>query len=107
MEETIKKIIHIDKEAEEYKKNSKKILDQTKRELEKTLLEMDNSFKIKIKNKKNEIIKEKNIQAEQVTKSIEENKNKEIKKLKELYKGKENLIVEEIFKKVISSSEEG
>lgn len=104
MELTIKKILAIDREAEEYRKNMEQILVNKKKELDEYIKTLENEYAAETEKMRESLTEEKISEARKGTEEIKNSKALEIEKLTNLYKMQKDSIINEIFKNIIGSS---
>lgn len=104
MELTIKKILAIDREAEEYRKNMEQVLVDKKRELEEYIKNLENEYAAETEKMREDLTEAKINEARKSTEEIKNSKAIEIEKLNNLYKIHKDSIVNEIFKNIIGSN---
>lgn len=107
MEATIKKILAIDREADEYRKNMEQDLLNRKKELDDYLKTMDKEYTAETEKMKQDIRESKMEEAAKVSEEIKTARSAETDRLNNLYKANKDSIVNEIFQYVISSCKEG
>lgn len=103
MELTIKKILAIDKEAEEYRKDMENILTSKKRELEEYLRNFENEYSAETEKMREELTETKICEARRIADEIKSSKLMETEKMSNLYNVHKDCIVDEIFEYVIGS----
>ena len=97
------KIMSIDKDAESYRKGIDDLLKEKQDELEKTIVDMKDSFQEECKNIKSAISSEKIIEAENRAKSIRNEKEEGLNNINTKYQFNKTQIVEEVFNGIITS----
>lgn len=107
MEFTIKKILSIDKEVQEYKKSIEKTLVDKRRELDEYIRTLDKEYNSETERMKEVIIKNSVLEAEKITNEIKLNRQEQVEMISNLYNKNKNSIVNEIFEYIISSCVEG
>jgi len=95
------KIMSIDKDAQNYRKNIDELLSQKQNELEIAINDLTNRFNEECKNIKSVIGNEKIMEAESLAKNIKEEKEEELNKINTKYQANKSVIVDEIFNRVI------
>lgn len=103
MEFVINKIMSIDKDAENYRKNIDELLKEKEKELQEGIKAMQNQWIDEAKGIKESVLKEKLSEAEEKANKIIEEKNELLKNIKAKYVDNKEKIVEDVFSKIISS----
>lgn len=98
MDLTIKKILAIDSEAEEYRKKMDEILTAKKRELEIYNKAFENEYNDETENMREKLTEMSIYEANKATEEMKSSKQVEIEKLINLYKVHKDSFVNEIFK---------
>jgi hypothetical protein len=106
MELTIKRIIDIDKEAENFKKNMDDLLLDKKKELEKALDQMKKDYEETISTEKRSLLQRKVEEAKLNAVALKDERQKQIEKLSENYSACRDKIVSTCFNEIINSYEE-
>lgn len=103
LEFVMNKIMSIDKDAESYRKGIDELLKEKQNELEKTIVDMKDSWEEESKNIKNTISNEKIIEAEEKAKNIRAEKEEGLNKINIKYHSNKLTIVEGVFNGIIES----
>jgi len=103
LELVIKKIMSIDKDAENFRMGIDVLLKEKQEELEKTIVDMRSSFQEEAKNIKRTISDAKTIQAENTAKNIISEKQQVLSDINMKYQNNKLQIVEEVFNGIIKS----
>lgn len=103
MEFTIKKIISIDKDAENYKKNMNEMLVNKKKELDKLLEDMNKEAEDELMTASREYMKEKLDEANQKAETLKSQKEEQLIHFKDVYEEQKGSIVDKIFSELINS----
>lgn len=104
MEFTIKKIISIDRDAENYKKNMEQLLVNKEKEFQKTIEDMRTDMEQKVIREKKEYMDMKINEAQKIASTIKSKKEEQIKKLNDMYSNEKESIIEEIFNEIVNIS---
>jgi hypothetical protein len=107
LEESIKRIITIDREAEAYREKKTALLKEKKLQFEEELKNMKTAFENKLAAEKKNIQDTILNKAEGEVKQIVENRNEAINKMQEKYKLMEDSIVQELFSELKEKMKEG
>lgn len=103
MEFTIKKIIDIDKDAENYRINMDKVLIDKKKQLEKTLEQMKFEADESILKEKKEYMGKKDEDTRYNIEIIKKRREEQLKRLRNIYLEYKESIIEKCFNEIINS----
>jgi len=95
------KIMSIDKDAQNYRKNIDELLNEKQNEFEIVINDLNNRFNQECKNIKQVTGNEKIMEAEHLAENIKEEKEEELNKINIKYQANKSVIVDEIFNRVI------
>lgn len=100
MEDIIQKVVSIDMQAENYKKQLDEEFQGKKKDLEKTILHMREEAEAQVNSKKSQIKNEKIERAHALVEDIKKDKEEQLDKINSIYAGAKNEIVDKIFKEL-------
>ncbi|MBU3195419.1 hypothetical protein KPL26_01925 [Clostridium algidicarnis] len=103
MDFVINKIIDIDKDAENYRKNIMELIDEKQMELEESIKSMNKDCDEELKSKKMSILSSSISDAENKAKDIKIEKEKQLSVIREIYETNKVKIIDEIFNEIIHS----
>lgn len=102
----MKKIISIDKDAENYKKNMDELLSKKRKQMETDISSMKEKSERELDLKKKEIFALKVQQADDTVKKVNEESSEMIKKIESVFANEKDIIVNEAFMSIINFREE-
>lgn len=100
MEDIIQKVVSIDMQAENYKKQLDEEFQGKKKELEKTIFQMREEAEAQVNSKKLQIKNEKIERAHALVEEIKKDKEEQLNKINTVYADAKNQIVDEVFKEL-------
>lgn len=104
MEEIIKKIISIDKKAENDKKQNSTFLEEEQKSLDNSLEKLRSDWNSEIVKSKDSLLSEIMSKSDSHMKQIEENKNFEVARMDSIFKNIKDTIVNEAFNNVVNAN---
>jgi hypothetical protein len=107
MEFTIKKILSIDKDAENLRRNSDALLESRKKELEEELMKMSDDLDNELLNEKKMIMDEKISNAKLKAEEIIKQKETEMNEIATKYNAIKSNLIQELFKELKNFIKEG
>ena len=103
MDFVINKIIDIDKDAENYRRNITELIEEKQMELEDSIKAMNKDCDEELKRIKTRILSSSSSDAENKARDIKIEKEKRLSVIKEIYENNKVKITEEIFNEIIHS----